>query len=55
MVISVEVTVTEAEALRDAAFTCTSPDPSRHQAGRRALEKIRAQAERCHPRPPLPF
>jgi hypothetical protein len=41
VVVSVELTVSEAEALRDGAFTCTSPDPRRHQAGRRALRALR--------------
>lgn len=39
--VSIELTVTEAEALRDGAFTCTSPDPRRHHAGRRALRALR--------------
>ena len=39
--VSIELTITEAEALRDGAFTCTSPDPRRHQAGRRALRALR--------------
>ena len=54
--VSVELTRDEAEALRDAAFTCTSPDPRRYQAGRRALLALREAATRyCGPRPPSTF
>lgn len=49
--VTVDLTLTEAAALRDGAFTCTSPET--HRAGRRALEKFRAAVTATHPRPPL--
>ncbi|HYS38473.1 MAG TPA: hypothetical protein VEO01_22880 [Pseudonocardiaceae bacterium] len=53
--VRLEVWLTEAEAiaLRDGAITCTSPDPRRHQAGRRALLAIRDVLERHMPRRPI--
>jgi hypothetical protein len=49
--VTVDLTRAEAEAMRDGAFTCTSPDT--HKAGRRALEKFRSAVAARHPRPPL--
>lgn len=49
--VTVDLTRAEAEAMRDGAFTCTSPDT--HKAGRRALEKFRSAVAAKHPRPPL--
>lgn len=49
--VTVELTLTEAEAFRDGAFTCTSPET--HHAGRRALEKFRAAVAKRHPRSQL--
>lgn len=46
--VTVTFTIAEAEALRDGAFTCTSPET--HKAGRRALDKVRAAVAARHPR-----
>jgi hypothetical protein len=49
----VELTLEETVALRDGVFTCTSADTRRHNAGRRALLKLREVADRRYPRPPV--
>jgi hypothetical protein len=49
--VSVTLTLAEAAALRDGAFTCTSSET--HKAGRRALDKFRSAVAAAHPRPPL--
>jgi hypothetical protein len=51
--VTVLLTPAEAAALRDGAFVCTSADRGRHQAGRRALLKVKAAISAHHPAPPI--
>lgn len=49
----VELTAEEAEGLRDGVFACTTEATRLHQAGRRALLKVREAVAEAYPRPPL--